>query len=89
MKLEAVAARGKKRDFLDLYAVAQSGPSIREMVQWFEEKYQSVRYNLVHLIKSLSYFEDAEDDPSPILLHPIEWTDVKRFFHSEAARLLP
>lgn len=30
------------------------------------------------VLKSLSYFEDAEQDPSPYMLEPIDWEEVKR-----------
>ena len=39
--------------------------------------------NLYHLLKSLVYFEDAENDPDPVLLpdgkRP-DWNKIKLFF---------
>lgn len=89
MKLEAIASRGKKRDFIDVYALSQRGNSLRAMVAWFEQKYSGLQYNLAHLIKSLVFFQDAEHDPMPVMLQPADWAQVKGFFQREARTLLP
>ncbi len=43
---------------------------------------------MLHILKSLSYFEDAEPDPMPQMLVPCRWQDVKRFFEGEVRRLM-
>ena len=53
----------------------------------FQEKYAAVNYNLLHVKKSLVYFDDAEGDPLPDMHVPIQWNEVKEFFKSEAVRL--
>jgi hypothetical protein len=88
MKISAIAGRGTKRDFIDLYAVSQHYPLPR-LLQHFKEKFARASYNLVHVAKSLAYFEDAERDPMPDMLAPLSWEEVKQFFHTEARRLLP
>jgi hypothetical protein len=40
------------------------------------------------VLKSLTYFDEAEQDPMPDMLMPLSWEDVKLFFSREAARLL-
>ena len=47
-----------------------------------------VRYSVFHLLKSLTYFEDAEPDPMPEMLVPLDWEEVKRFFEGEVRRLM-
>ena len=89
MKLDAIASRGKKRDFIDVYAIAQTGPFLGEMLEWFEKKYGSIQYNSLHLLKSLTYFEDAEGDPSPVFLKPMSWEEVKQFFQKEVLKRMP
>jgi hypothetical protein len=84
MKLDAVASRGKKRDFLDLYFMCRDFLTLREMLPLVERKYEGVEYNFTHLLKSLMYFEDAEADPMPEMLKPVSWPDVRRFFEQEA-----
>jgi hypothetical protein len=87
MKLSAVASRGTRRDFIDLYAVVRLY-SLPQLVKWFEEKFRQVNYSRVHLLKSLTYFEDARHDPMPDMLTPLSWNDVEAFFSAEAPKLL-
>ncbi len=88
MKLDAIATRGKKRDFIDLYFMCRDSLPLREMLPLVEQKYEGVKYNFTHLLKSLVYFEDAEADPMPHMLKPASWPDVRRFFEQEAQSLL-
>lgn len=88
MKLEAIGTRGKKRDFVDLYFICQTGNSLEAVIEWYQEKYRGVQINLVHYIKALTYFEEAEADPMPRMLKRVSWNNVKRFFEKEAPRLL-
>ena len=86
MKLDTIANRGSRRDFVDLYVAAQAF-GIREIFVWFENKYSSLSYNRTHLFKALTYFGDAERDPLPDMRAPLEWDAVKRFFAAEVPRL--
>jgi predicted nucleotidyltransferase component of viral defense system len=88
MKLDAVSRRGTKRDFVDLFFVAQSGLSMSEGLMWYQRKYAGLDVNVVHVVKSLAYFVDAELDPSPRMLVDYSWDKVKRFFEQEAKSLL-
>lgn len=88
MTLDTIASRGKKRDFFDLYAIAQTGATLREMLDWFDKKYAGIQYNRIHLLKSLTYFADAETDPLPVLKAAITWDEVKRFFTQQAPKLV-
>lgn len=88
MKLDAISSRGTKRDFIDLYQICQDVFPLRKVIQHFERKYADVRYSMVHLLKSLKYFEDAESDPMPPMLVPLEWVEVKRFFEGEVRQLM-
>jgi predicted nucleotidyltransferase component of viral defense system len=88
MKLDAISSRGKKRDFIDLYEICQSVFPLEQAIRHFEQKYAGVNYSMVHLLKSLTYFEDAEDDPMPQVLTPLEWAEVRRFFEAEVRRLM-
>ena len=88
MKLSAVASRGTKRDFVDLYAVARQY-GLAQSLEWFKRKYAEVNQNLVHVLKSLTYFEDADKEPMPDMLIPLAWEEAKQFFRSEASRLSP
>lgn len=86
MKLNAIATRGSRRDFVDLYIAAKQY-GLAEILRWFEEKFRSTPYNRVHVFKALTYFRDAEAQPMPDMLVPLEWTAVTRFFVSEVPRI--
>jgi hypothetical protein len=38
--------------------------------------------------RALAYFEDAESQPMPEMLTPIEWLEVKRYFEEAVVRLV-
>ena len=87
MKLSTVASRGTKRDFLDLYVACKLYPLV-SLLELFKKKFARVPYNLIHILKSLTYFEEAERDPDPDLLIAISWEEAKGFFIDEVPRLL-
>jgi hypothetical protein len=87
MKISAIASRGTKRDFVDLYMVAQQY-NLPELFTLFKQKFSLAPYNNVHILKSLTYFADAELEPMPHMLVPLSWDTVKRFFTSEVPKLL-
>jgi len=86
MKLDALSSRGTKRDFVDVYFICKQMP-LEKLIELFERKYASVRFNILHLKKSLVYFDDAESDAMPIMLHPVTWDEVKNFFVKNALSL--
>ena len=75
MKLSAIASRGSKKDFYDIFFLLNDY-SLDEMFGFYERKYQSGER--FHLLKSLVYFDDAEDDPEPIQLIPVEWKTIRK-----------
>ncbi len=88
MKLTAIASRGTKRDFIDLCEAARRLGGLRAVVDSFSKKYSAANYSRLHLFKSLTFFNDAEQDPAPDMLVPVDWTAVKRYFRAEVPKLL-
>ena len=90
MKLVAVSNRGSRKDFIDLYTILLGGPSIRDYFDILPRKYGPQRVNAYHILKSLTYFADAETEPMPVMLEPFNWEKCKAFFVREAhAIILP
>ena len=87
MKVSAIAGRGTKRDFIDLYLAAREY-GLDEILRMFAEKFSQAHYSTVHLLKSLTFFADAEKDPMPHMLVPLQWDVIKAFFAREAPRFL-
>ena len=83
MKLIAIYGRGARKDFVDLYTILRGGESLRDLFQSLPEKYGQGRANVYHILKSLTYFADAEEEPMPRLFEPFDWEECKRFFIRE------
>ena len=75
MKLSAIAGRGKKKDFYDIYFLLRHY-SLPQMLELYEQKFEAA--SIFHLLKSLSYFEDAEADSEPTLFENAAWPMVKK-----------
>jgi hypothetical protein len=88
MKVEAVAGRGSRKDFVDLRLLCRSGLSLERLFDFFDRKFGTARTERYHRLRALTYFEDAEQEPMPDLLVPFDWEEAKRFFTAEATRLL-
>jgi hypothetical protein len=84
--ISAIAARGARRDFIDLYAVAQHD-SLDSLLEMFARKFAAAGHSRADLLRSLTSFEEAEREPMPRLLAKIDWERVKRFFLREARYL--
>jgi predicted nucleotidyltransferase component of viral defense system len=86
MKIIAVSQRGKKRDFFDLYWISLNIQSLFESIESAQKQY-AVRHNPAHILKSLVYFEDAENDPEPVIFFNANWEEVKDFFKKEISTI--
>lgn len=88
MKLDAISSRGTKRDFIDVYTILrESDFNLKKLLGAFAKKYAVLRYNLMHVKKSLVYFTDAQRDPMPRMRLAVEWRIVKKFFINEVKKL--
>lgn len=75
MKLAAITGRGSKKDFIDIYFLFQEF-SLHEILEFYKEKYHDGSAFLV--LKSLTYFDDAEKEPQPFMLKKINWDQIKK-----------
>ena len=75
MKLLAIAQRGSRKDFVDVYELLRSGVALRNMLGDFREKLGS---DPVSALRGLTYFDDAESEPMPEMLNLVDWRSVKR-----------
>jgi hypothetical protein len=78
-KLRTVSDRGQKKDFYDLYFGIQK-LGIENIAELSVRKFGK-RVNYFHLLKGITYFEDADKNPEPMLLDKtVTWEEVKNFF---------
>ncbi len=75
MKLKAIMQRGSKKDFFDIYFLLQQ-MTLESLLQLFKRKFK--QHELFHVIKSLTYFKDAENEADLIVFDKkITWEKVK------------
>lgn len=87
MKLTAVSGRGSRKDFVDLYAICRAGLPLTDLLARWPEKYGPTASTTYHLLRSLTYFDDAEREPDLRMTVPLDWAAVKAFFQAEARRV--
>lgn len=60
--------------------------SLTELLELYQEKFKHTA--IFHVIKSITYFNDAEKDADPVVFNrKINWTKVKESIISEVQRL--
>lgn len=84
MKLNAIAGRGSKKDFIDLYFLLNEF-SLKQILNFHKEKYHDGSEFLV--IKSLSYFEDANSQLNPKMFLEFNWEKCKEKIIEEVKKL--
>ena len=74
MKMNAVAGRGSKKDFSDLLFLHGKGIALLDSVENYRAKYGEG--GLFAALRSLTYFEDARDEPDPRYRNGWTWDYV-------------
>lgn len=85
MKLAAITGRGSKKDFIDIYFLLDRF-SLQEMMHFYNDKYFDGSEYMV--LKSLTWFDDAEEDPMPEMIKDINWKTVKKTIIQEVKKLV-
>ena len=86
MKAIAVIQRGRKRDFIDVYwYAAVHGAELTALVMRVVDQYPQ-DHNMRHILKSLCYFADAEDDVMPTVFFDADWKKIKEWFEREVPK---
>lgn len=84
MKLNAIAGRGSKKDFIDLYFLLNEF-SLEEILSFYEKKYHDGSVFMVQ--KSLTYFEDANSQLQPKMFLDFNWETCKQKIIEEVLKL--
>jgi predicted nucleotidyltransferase component of viral defense system len=85
MKLAAIVSRGTKKDFIDLFYILENY-SLEFLIEKFHQKYDFNDHTYI-LLKSLVYFEDAEDDPMPLMKKQTDWKKIKKKIVKEVKKI--
>lgn len=87
MKILAISQRGAKRDFYDLYWYSTQKNSLVTAIESISSQYPNHDHNFHHILKSLTYFDDAEDDPDPVIFFEASWQKIKEYFLTEVPKI--
>jgi len=84
MKLNAISGRGSKKDFIDLFFLLNDF-SLEQMLEFYTQKYFDGSKFMV--VKSLTYFYDADLDQTPPLYLDFDWEICKQKILEEVSKL--
>lgn len=85
MKLDAITGRGGKKDFYDLFFLLNLF-SLDQIFSLYQEKYP--HQTIFHVVRSMTYFADAENDPDPYVFDTtLTWANVKNFIIEKIRKL--
>jgi len=76
MKLAAIASRGSRKDFVDLWLLTSRYWPIPDCLELYRRKF--VARDIGHVVRSLTYFDDADEEPPLRLLIDADWQEIKR-----------
>jgi hypothetical protein len=75
-KLITISSRGNKKDFIDMYFLLKEY-DLQNLFVKLKDKYSNSDYNETHILKSLVYFVDADQEPMPRMHKEIDWEIIK------------
>lgn len=87
MKIIAISQRGRKRDFIDLYWYCVNREPLQNVIKRAIQGYPGQEHNIQHILKSIVYFVDADEDPMPELFFDANWKTIKAYFKKEVPRI--
>jgi len=90
-KIGAISSRGTKRDFVDIYYILKKGNvgSLDDFLNYYNQRFQNLAIQKVHILKSLEYFLDADKEEDPkMLVGDYSWENVKAFIGEEVKKLI-
>lgn len=86
MKLAAVASRGARRDFVDLFAIRRALP-LAAMLEGGERKFSHVRDFLLVALKGMADVARARQEPMPRHHGELSWPQVEAWIRDEVRAL--
>ena len=88
MKIAAISDRGTKRDFVDLYFLLKNKVvTLEDCLNLYDRKFKKLQQNKFHILKSFTYFVDAEAEEMPLMFQSVSWKEIKKFLEQETRQL--
>lgn len=89
MKIAAIARRGIRRDFWDLHEIlTRTRRTFGASLDDYRRKFGRAESDLYHVLRGMSWFEDAEADRSPPGLTAAHWREIRAWFEERVAKEL-
>ncbi len=85
MKLAAICDRNTRKDFVDLHVLIRRHAPLGELVAFFFQKFPGA--SSVHLLRSLTYFAEADQGPMPRMFERVTWARIKREITEAASNI--
>jgi hypothetical protein len=76
MKLSAIAQRGGRKDFCDIYFLGTKHRPIKDLLGLYRRKFKIK--DIGPVLYGLSYFDDADHEPMPHMLVDVQWRTIKK-----------
>lgn len=86
MKLETIISRGAKRDFLDIYFLAQKY-SLEQLLNFHQKRHVNLSERRLLIKKGLVFFDEADKDEMPCMFVDTNWNKVKEWMVKEVRSL--
>jgi hypothetical protein len=86
MKLGAIISRGTRRDFVDLFLLCRWIP-LADLLARADDKFGHVRDFSLQALKGLADLSEAEVEPMPRLVVPVDWAEVEAWLRTEVREL--
>jgi hypothetical protein len=86
MKLAAIASRRSRKDFIDLWLLVTRHWPLSDCLEFYRKKFEA--RDIGHIVRSLTYFDDADEEPPLRLLIDVDWEEVKRDLTGRVRELL-
>ena len=86
MKLAAIASRGNRKDFIDLWLLTDRYWPLSDCLDLYRKKFGE--RDIGHVVRSLTYFDDADNEPPLRLLIDADWEEIKRDLVGAVTELL-
>ena len=86
-KIITASVRGSKKDYIDIYFLLQKY-SLEDIFKKMDIKYINLDFNKTHILKSLTYFKEADEQPMPRMHVDTDWNEVKKNISLKAIEYL-
>jgi hypothetical protein len=87
MKLLAIGSRGSKKDFVDLFCLTREVITLESLIAMAESGLKEAKYSRLLFLKGLVDFEEADQEPDPMMIWDRSWDEIKEALKEDVRRI--